>query len=53
MRRGKALDVLIAGKGKPFLSSQTDAAKVAQFVDSFQQLRDRFAADATLEPAPA
>jgi len=50
MRRGKPLDVLVAGKGKPFLSSQTDAAKLARYVESFEQARARFAADSSLEP---
>jgi hypothetical protein len=50
MRRGKPLDVLVAGKGKPFLSSQADAAKLARFVDSFQRARERFAADPILAP---
>lgn len=53
MRRGKALDVLVAGKGKPFLSSQADAAKIAAFIDAFEQMRQRFAADPALEPAQA
>jgi hypothetical protein len=51
MWRGKPLDVLIAGKGKPFLSSQADATKLARYVEAFQQARERFAADPTLVPA--
>ncbi|MGB0129186.1 MAG: hypothetical protein WBP72_16215 [Rhodocyclaceae bacterium] len=50
MRRGKPLDVLICGKGKPFLSSQDDAAKIEGYVAEFRQMVDQFARDRSQEP---
>jgi hypothetical protein len=52
MRRGKPLDVLICGKGKPFLSSQDDAAKLEGYVAEFRQMVDQFARDRSPEPVP-
>lgn len=50
-RRGRALDVLVCGKGKPFLSSTADAAKLSRFVADFERSVARFAGDPSLEPA--
>lgn len=49
-RKSKQLDVLICGKGKPFLSSSDDAERLARHVASFEKLVERFAANPTLEP---
>jgi hypothetical protein len=50
MRRGKPLDVLVSGKGKPFLSSTFDAEKLNRHVADFDAMVARFAADHSLEP---
>lgn len=49
--RGKSLDVLLCGKGKPFLSSTDDAARIARHAAEFEALVQRYAASGEPEPA--
>jgi len=48
--KGKKLDVMVNGKGKPFLSSDVDAAKLARHVAEFEAMMRRFKDDPSLEP---
>lgn len=48
--KGKKLDVLVSGKGKPFLSSETDAARLSRYVVEFNALVNRFSSDMLLDP---
>lgn len=47
----KTIDVLVSGKGKPFLSSSADAARLARYSESFAQLVTAFHAETMPEPA--
>jgi hypothetical protein len=38
------------GKRKPFLSSDSDAARIQRYVDNFERLVERFRRDSELEP---
>ena len=48
--RGKKLDVLISGKGKPFLSSETDSVKLSRYITEFNKMVLQFSDNAQLEP---
>ncbi|WP_395703933.1 hypothetical protein, partial [Aquabacterium sp.] len=48
--RGRSLDVLLCGKGKPFLSSTADAARIARHVAEFDALVQRYAGSGEPEP---
>lgn len=51
--KGKKLDVLVNGKGKPFLSSEIDSTKLARYVDEFEAMVGRFTDDPSLTPKAA
>ena len=48
--RGKSMDVLVNGKGKPFLSTQADTAKIERLSAQFFQLVEEFRRSPDLEP---
>ena len=48
--KGRKLDVMVNGKGKPLLSSDVDAAKLARHVAEFDAMVRRFTDDPSLEP---
>jgi hypothetical protein len=48
--RGRVLDVRLVGKGKPFLNSVADEARIRKHVDGFWQLVDAFRRDPALRP---
>ena len=48
--KGRKLDVIVNGKGKPLLSSDVDAAKLARHVAEFDAMVRRFTDDPSLEP---
>ena len=48
--RGKSLDVLVNGYGKPFLSTKEDAARLERFKSEFNLLLEKFRHDPALEP---
>lgn len=50
LSKGKKLDILVSGKGKPFLSSEIDAAKLSRYVAEFTALVHQFSSDMQLEP---
>lgn len=50
-RRAKALDVLVNGKGMPFLSSTLDAKRLERFVSTFHEFVLHFEANPKNEPA--
>jgi hypothetical protein len=52
-RNGKMLDVLVNGKRGPFLDSRLDTNKIKRYETEFAALVERFAVNASLEPAPA
>ena len=43
-------DTFIIGKGKPFLNSITDRARIARYTDAFWALVEEYRRDPTLEP---
>jgi hypothetical protein len=45
-------DTFIIGKGKPFLNSKTDAARIARYTDAFWALVEDFRRDPTRAPSP-
>jgi hypothetical protein len=47
---GKAEDVLLIGKGKPFLDSVADGARIRKHVVSFERMVDEFRRDRALKP---
>ena len=49
-RNGKALDVLLVGKRKPFLNSVQDAARIRQHLEDFNQMVADFRANPSLLP---
>jgi hypothetical protein len=49
-RKGKRLDVLVNGKGKPFLDSASDARRLAGYIADFQSMVSRFEQDPNVEP---
>lgn len=49
--RGKRMDTLVNGYGKPFLDSTVDAKKVQRFVTKFESMVERFRANPCLQPA--
>ncbi len=49
-RKGKQLDVLVSGKRKPFLSTQSDSARLDRYVAEFNRLVERFSNEPDLEP---
>lgn len=49
-RNGKTLDVLLAGKRKPYLNSAQDAARIRKHVDQFEQMVAEFRANPSLLP---
>lgn len=50
-RRGKNLDVLVNGRGQPFLSSESDGERVRRFVDDFAVMVAEFRANPDRQPA--
>ncbi|TFY96649.1 hypothetical protein [Ramlibacter humi] len=52
-RGSKELDVLVAGKGKPLLSTRADSAKLQRYVAAFNDALSKYAADPDLEPEVA
>jgi len=46
----KVQDALLVGKGKPFLDSVTDAARIRKHVDGFFQMVEDFRRDPALKP---
>lgn len=48
---GKARDVLLIGKRKPFLNSELDAARIRKHELSFEQMVSSFRRDPSLEPS--
>lgn len=50
LMRGKRLDVLVSGKGKPYLSTEVDKAKLERYTSQFVQLVAKFKNDPALEP---
>jgi len=51
--KGKQCDVIVNGKGKPFLSSEIDASKLSRHVAEFEAMVRRFTDDPSLEPRAA
>ena len=51
--RGKRCDVMVNGKGKPFLSSEIDASRLARHTSEFEAMVRRFTDDPSLEPRAA
>ncbi len=49
--RGRQVDVMVNGKGKPLLSSVDDAERLARYCSDFDAMVRRFADDPSLEPA--
>jgi hypothetical protein len=47
-RNGKALDVLLVGKRKPFLNSAQDAARIHKHIDQFSRMVADFRANPSL-----
>lgn len=47
---GKARDVLLVGKRKPFLNSVDDAARIRKHIDGFRQMVDYFRSNPALAP---
>ncbi len=43
-------DIMIVGKGKPFLSSKTDQDRIRRYEHAFTRLRSNFAANKRLQP---
>ena len=50
---GPDRNVLVMGKRKPFLNSQTDASKLQRYVDEYWNMVAGFLEDPSLEPASA
>ena len=48
--RGPPADVLVIGKGKPFLSSEADAERVQRYVDEYWRMVDEFRSNPELQP---
>ena len=48
----KQVDVLVMGKGKPFLSSKLDRARIERYTTSFERLVSRYTLSGEPEPAP-
>ncbi len=48
---GKASDVLLIGKRKPFLNSELDSARIRKHELSFEQMVSSFRRDPSLEPS--
>ena len=48
---GKARDILLIGKRKPFLNSKLDADRISKHVRSFEKMVNSFRDDPTREPA--
>jgi hypothetical protein len=46
----RQIDILVSGKGKPFLSSQTDGAKLERYVKEFNKMVEQFTGDPLREP---
>lgn len=47
---GRSRDVLLVGKGKPFLNSELDAARIRKHVLKFEEMVTSFRGDPALEP---
>jgi hypothetical protein len=48
--RGRVLDVRLVGKGKPFLNSVADEARIRKHVDGFWRMVEAFRRDPALKP---
>ena len=47
---GASKDVLVIGKGKPFLNSKADAKRIQRFVDDFWRMVEEFRSNLELQP---
>jgi hypothetical protein len=50
---GKEVDVLVSGKGKPFLSTRADSERLQRYVETFNKSVLKYASNTTLAPGGA